>query len=87
MNDEPVGICVLAKVLLKALKIACAGVIHVQILMGEQVDCHRWFIHRAKQIQQDEEPSVMHANLGHCSPHVGAALLLGQEDNGLRRSR
>ncbi|MEO6817153.1 MAG: hypothetical protein ABI177_10660 [Edaphobacter sp.] len=50
MNDKPVAICMPAKVLLKTLKVARAGVIGVQLLMGEQVDCNCRFVIRPKEI-------------------------------------
>lgn len=87
MNGKTVGIRVPAKVLFEAFKIACTGVIHVQLLMGEQIDGNRRFIDSAEKIEQDEEPSMMYADLGHPSMHLGAVLRIGKEDNGLRRSR
>ncbi len=76
-----------AEIALKTFKIAGAGMIDVQILLREQVDCNCRFVLLPQEIQQDEELSVMDADLGDSPRQIGAALLIRQEDNRLRRPR
>ncbi len=79
MNDETVGICMSAEVAFEPLEVACAGMVHVQFLLGEKVNRHRCFIFGAQKIDQDEELPMMDSNFR--PPDDFGALLLHREAN------
>ena len=86
VNNQPAGIRVPAEISLESFQIARAGVIDIQILLREEVDGDRRLILCAEKIKQDEKLAVMNANLRYASTQIGAALFIGQKDNGLGRS-
>jgi hypothetical protein len=83
VNYQAAGVRVPAEISLEPLQIPKPGVIYVHLLMREKIDGDSPLILQTKKIQQDEKPSVMHANLGHRPKYLCVSLFLGEKDDAL----